>query len=131
MKLLLSLMVGLLVLGLNVAVEAAEKPKLQKARCATATAMTAAGVLVVCSGSGERITGVSITCSGTACAGGVYDSVDGTTSVTNADVEFELGAAASTTAYIDLSDTPIRTTNGVALLLDSNVLGMVIHTQAP
>ena len=110
-------------------VEAAERPSLQRRRCATSTTLTSNGVLISCSGSAELITGVALTCTGTACAGSLYDSSSTDTNVANADVAFELAAAANGTTYIDLGDRPIRTSNGVTLLLDPNVRAMVVFTE--
>lgn len=117
------LLLGLLVIGVSTMADAAPRPELQKAKGGFKTSL-AAGVKV--SGSAEQITGVSVSCGGSACEVALYDSdEDG---VTNSEGVFELGAAANTTRFIDLSDRPIRTKNGVMAQSDGNESALVVYT---
>ena len=126
-RLLLMVLVGMVV-GQGVA-SAAEVTMVQKRRCATGTVITSSGALTACSGSAERITGMALTCSGTACAAGAYDSSSTTTNVAATDVASEIAAAANGTTYLDFTSHPIRTVNGLTVLLDTNVRGLVVFTE--
>lgn len=79
------------------------------------------------SGSGEEIVAINVMCTGTACHAALYDS-DGTGSITNSDGIYEAGAAANESSFVKF-DVPIRTTDGVYLVLDGNVNGVVVYTR--
>ena len=117
-----------LLMAWSVVGEAAERPGVQKARCAVATTLGTNGELTTCSGSAEVITGIALSCTGTACGASLYDSSDPRANVANSNIAFEVSAVANGTTYINV-DPPIRTTNGVQALLDANGRAIVVFTE--
>ena len=119
---LLRLLIAVLLVGIAEVSQAAETRQLTRVSGGIRT-----GDAVI-SGSAGLITGIDIDCGGTACTASLYDSstLGGTT---NANGVFEGGAAANGNLYVDFSDAPIRTLNGIALVADANIDGVTVYME--
>ena len=132
MKTLL-LVVGLVV-GMTAVASAAEQKGYQQAKGGFITGGVNAALTETTqvSGSSEEVTGIAITCGSSACAMGLYDDTGNNDDLfVAADGKAEIGAAANTTAYLDLSDRPIRFTTGVQAYLRGTTNGGVVYTSQP
>ena len=110
---------------------AAERPGVLKAfggihKGSQGTTPTAQNTKLI-SGSGQRVTGVSINASGTACTVSLYDTAE-VNEATNAKGKHEDSAAANTGSFRSF-DPPLDFKSGIVMVTDGNEDGVVIYTE--
>ena len=129
MKLMRLLIALGFVVGMAGTVVAAEHKSQQRAFGGITASGTGDGTVTIVSGSAQLITGLSVSCGSSACVFGVYDSSTEENLSLTADGRFELPAAANTGAYVDLSAAPIRTTEGVTVVLSGTANAGVVYVE--
>lgn len=75
--------------------------------------------------SGADVQAISLDCGGSACLAGLYDA-DTVGASTAATVVAEVGGAANSYSFIDLTDSPLFFAGGVTFVDDGNVDGITL-----
>src|SRR3990167_1214133 len=76
---------------------------------------------------GQDINAILVDCGGSACTGGFYNA-DTLGAAILADLVAHIGGAANTSAFIDLTDSPLYFSNGITFVDDANVDAAVVYS---